>query len=109
MTPFTTSKGEFIAVTVPEGSYGFSLEHFSKYTQLDYSIDLETTEDSAHVSKYLPISLYEIIGLSSDILKDEELAKKVVSVSDPEVYCDTCRIIFDKYNITGNQLIIKKK
>ena len=36
----------------------------------------------------LPEGIYEIIGLSSDILKDEELAKN---------------------DITGNQLIIKKK
>jgi hypothetical protein len=49
---------------------------------------------------------YEAIGFSSDILKDEELAKKV---AEPGFSCLACKIIFNDNNITGNQLIIEKK
>ena len=53
---------------------------------------------------------YEIIGLSSDILKDEELAKKVVENKYPDIFkwLHVIRAVFDAHKIEGNQLIIKK-
>ena len=100
MTQFTTSKGEFIAV-IQKGSTDISW------------------------LQQLPKGDYEFIGLSSDILKDEELAKKIVQVHEIascNLYEDyECRgqkirtpegsvmTLFKVHNITGNQLIIKKK
>jgi len=91
MKEFTTSKGDFIAVPVNINEYG-------GYAPQDWP-DCET----------------EIIGLSSDILKDEELAKKVVdnpvsiSVEDYKYPEEEFQSLLDLHNITGNQLIIKKK
>jgi len=98
MTPFTTSKGEFIAVPVTINEYG-------GYALQDWP-DCET----------------EIIGLSSDILKDEELAKKVVQgmphfcdfgMTRPSYrsnrFIELFQSLLDLHKIEGNQLIIKKK
>jgi len=129
MIEFTTSKGSFIAVPVPVGSSEFGLELYGNAKYLVHS------KDSIGIS--LPLSDYEIIGLSSDILKDEELAKKVVETkpygSDPGFctidysrkenngfrpgFCSSdgnqfrrsFKTLIESLNITGNQLIIKKK
>jgi len=120
MIQFTTSKGEFIAIKVVEWITDHKLFYIYK-NRLVYEHD-----DFATV---LPEGDFEIIGLSSDILKDEELAKKVVGVYKFEMianeyfhyrnylsvsgwYESPCRSIeslFYLNNITGNQLIIKKK
>jgi len=120
MTPFTTSKGEFIAVPVPSMAFGFDLQHYGDSTDLIFMIDLEDIDDEIKddevgITKHLPFGNYEIIGLSSDILKDEELAKKVVdnpvsiSVEDYKYPEEEFQSLLDLHNITGNQLIIKKK
>lgn len=86
MTPFTTSKGEFIAVPVP-----------------DYK---KALNDISEIIKENP-ECFEIIGLSYDISNNEELAKKVVDYYfNPLIVIGT---LFSIHNITGNNLIIKKK
>jgi hypothetical protein len=103
MTPFTTSKGEFIAIDGEESEKAFgpviSVQRWGGdsiiYTHKDGT---QTISEHDHD--------FEIIGLSSAILKEEELAKKV---AEPGFSCLACVWIFKAHNITGNQLIIKKK
>lgn len=158
MIQFTTSKGEFIAVPVPETdaikkiypwfnaeiykvnvgdinttSNGWTYINF----YMTYKLQSHNNEGLKHIWNF-DLSVvgesFEIIGLSSDILKDEELAKKVAEEKKEKCNCDChtshsmmhfmpcCHngyvftsapfvliAIFRLHNITGNQLIIKKK
>jgi len=84
MTEFTTSKGEFIAVPVPDKAHTFTNDLVSH--QIDFILDTIFLEGTIGFSACVILSDYcgqsfEIIGLSSDILKDEELASiKCVNV-----------------------------
>jgi len=106
MTQFTTSKGDFIAIPVPEGVKDFVLNQANKYSGLEY-----TLHGIYQVYTWLrdyPGVDFELIGLSSDILKDEELAEKVCTVYHGDIL-KVFKGCLDTHNITGNQLIIKKK
>lgn len=129
MTPFTTSKGDFIAVPVPEKAYDFTNDMVSH--QIDYNEDHKMnnnktlTISSSIILRYNWGEQFEIIGLSSDILKDEELARKIISletIGHVDAFKNylsmagwfhqatrSVETLFTLNSITDNQLIIKKK
>jgi len=94
MIEFTTSKGSFIAVP--------DVIHYSTFR-----------DKIAYLTETCAYSLtlnhdFEIIGLSSDILKDEVLASKVCECGLLTLEYHEFQSICEMHNITGNNLIIKK-
>lgn len=116
-----------IAVPIPKNiqSYGLGVAILNKKGHGNY-LTYCTTEMPWHeVRIRLPvgdITEFEIIGLTSEILKSEELAKKVVESHCTHWYVeytgetdvldlatDSFQSLLDKYNIVGEYLIIQKK
>lgn len=94
-TEFTTSKGTFIAVEVPEGSYKFT--NILASNQIDFFTPVKSDfagEIVAGDAVILPKGEYQIIGLSSEILKSEELSKSIVDIHEGLSYWDGPEDIF---------------
>jgi len=107
MKPFTTSKGEFIAVPVHNKIHNIQIHGHGRNNNI-----LFYDEGGYAHNEWFDFEI-EFIGLSSDILKDEALAKKVVAYNKSlskcfENPCESFKSVLLYHNVTGNQLIIKK-
>lgn len=119
MREFKTGKGEFIIVEHPKGAYNFT--NMLALHQIDYEIEKGgITWDSAIILKEYWGQEFEIIGLVSEILKDEELSKKVVDQLENGMFFDytqdfeyhswvnSFQSLVTKHQLKESDLIIKK-
>lgn len=138
MTHFTTSKGGFIAVPVPIS--GWAPGNYMNTCRICKTVFRDTDKlsfqcvncaiEECKFNDVLPDIEFEIIGLSSDILKDEELASNIVdtyheatnefgykdyqfgrnmfSSNSLKSAVESFESLLRYNNITGNQLIIKR-
>ena len=89
---FDTSKGSYLSISVPEN-----------YNPLKLHLLVKDIPESV-----LPFGS-EIIGLTSSILKSEELAKQVVGDDYTSPACVVAKQVFLYRDIFTEALIIKKK
>jgi hypothetical protein len=114
MIEFTTSKGSFIAVSVPDNlqSYGLGVAILNKKGHGNY-LTYCTTEMPWHeVRISLPfgeINDFEMIGLTSSILKSDEQAARVVGKREFFRESPLFQAILDEHGIVTEALIIKKQ
>ena len=95
--PFTTSKGEFLAVEVPNDAFNFSIGHGNWSSTLYF--DRNSSEIHNHIG--LDKSKYSIMGLQSEI--KEKKAKNIIMLWEQKEDDET--IIFSSFSGALNSLI----
>jgi len=99
-----------IAVPVPgDDGYDYQIREALGNTVIAYKYKTANEGSNSQAIIAIPKGNYEIIGLTSEILKSEELARKVTDCEEWFTSRRAFQSLLDKYNIKGEHLILEVK